>query len=146
MTQLNTPAPKPWQNFWIVLALMLAFMLAVQVAFCQSIVIAGDIKNADTLSITVWSNGEQVLQQRTTDKVYALILGEKPHYTISFECFGTIKYAILITDRMKEETIRLPIDFNVKSNVIITKEKSGFLSSQPITYRYYGHHGYRKTF
>lgn len=146
MTQQNIPAPKPWINFWIVLALMLAFMLTVQVAFCQSIVVAGNVQNADTLNITVWSNGEHVLSQQTTDKVFALILGEKPHYTIAFECFGTTKYAILITDKMKEETIRLSVNFNVKSNVLITKEKSGFLSSDPITYRYYGHHGYRKSF
>jgi len=127
----------------ILLLLAITWVLAAQ---SQSIVIAGPIANADTTNITVWSNGELVLQQQTTDQVYALILGQHPHYTIAFECFGTTKYAILITDRMKEETIRLPVDFNVRSNVILTKEKSGFLSPDPITYRYYGGHSFRKKF
>lgn len=133
-------------DVWLLWAIIVAAVLITNCVRSQSIVIAGPIDNADTTHITVWSDGDLVLEQTTSDKVYALILGERPHYTIQFQCLGTIKYAHLITDRMEEETIRLPVNFNVKSNVLLTKEKSGFLSSDPITYRYYGSHSFRKQF
>jgi len=119
----------------------------------QNIVLAGAVEHADTMNITVWSNGRLILSNTTVEPVYAIILGDEPHYTLQYECRGQVKYATLITIGMKSETINLPVSFSNSTHVIIYKEKHGVLAGRrkhratdPITYMYYGFHSYRKQF
>jgi hypothetical protein len=119
--------------------------------FAQNIVLAGEVTNADTVSVRVYSNGSLILTQRIVDPVYALIIGQHPHYTIEFEWRGTLKYAHLYTYGMNAETISLPVDFGTKSNVIIVKDAGGLMkkisrSFDQYTYIYYGYHASRKKF
>jgi len=119
--------------------------------YSQNIVLAGEIEKADTVNITVYSEGGVVLTQRVIDPVYALILGDKPSYTILFEWRGNVKRAYLHTYGMKAETINLGVNFSHQTSVVIVKDAGGLLKKwsrnyYQFTYIYYGYHASRKSF
>lgn len=130
----------------ITIALLLPTLLS-----AQNIVLAGEIEKADTTNITVYSDGKLVLTRQVIEPVYALILGDKPSYTILFEWRGTLKRAHLHTYGMEAETINLGVNFANQTSVIIVKESGGLLKKwsknyEQYTYIYYGYHAARKSF
>lgn len=131
--------------------LLLAILLFPFCLTAQNIVLAGEIEKADTTNIIVYSDGKLVLTQQVIEPVYALILGDKPSYTILFEWRGTVKRAYLHTYGMEAETINLGVNFANQTSVIIVKESGGLLkkwskSYEQYTYIYYGYHASRKSF
>jgi hypothetical protein len=80
---------------------------------------------SDTITITIYSDGETISRKSITDEFYSLILGAKPHYTIKFESGSRVKYCHLITYQMGIESIAIDIDFKTPQSAIIYKKKKG---------------------
>ena len=83
----------------------------------------GKLLNTDTVQITAWSNGQEILRKVTVDPLYSIILGEKEHYTIEFRSGKTVKYCTLLTWMMGIEDITLDVDFSENTSVIVKKAK-----------------------
>lgn len=124
-------------------ALILFIALAITSgAFAQDIQLHGFLLNgySDTTYITVWSDGELIAKKAETNKHYSIPLGERPHYTILFECGSKHKYTHLRTMHMVLESIQSDVDFRSNLHVSIYKEKK---SSNTYTHQTYGPGGTR---
>lgn len=89
----------------------------------------------DTVSITVWSNGELIGQELQEGVFYEMVLGEHPHYTIEFVSGSQVKYCTLICHFMEFESIPVDIDFRSNQNIIIYKKRK---NSKAYIVVYYG--------
>lgn len=79
---------------------------------------------AEQMSITVWCDGELVAKSTERGLLYAIQLGEKPHYTLKFESAGVVKYCHIVAFNMGVEDIPVDVDFRSKQSVILIKKSS----------------------
>lgn len=91
----------------------------------QNIQLQGKLLNrqSDTVHIEVWSDGETIINTATTSPFYALVLGERPHYTIRISSGSIAKYCTLLCFNMEFENIQVDVDFKTRQSVLIYKNK-----------------------
>lgn len=106
-------------------------------ANAQNLQLQGKFLNreSDTVRVQVWSDGAIVADQYTTDPFYALVLGDRKHYTIKTTSGSIEKYCTLICYLMDFENIQVDIDFSSRQNVMIYKPKR---NSKTYTFLFYG--------
>lgn len=103
----------------------------------QSYQINGTFMNreSDTVRIQVWSDGHEITDYETSQPFYALILGDRKHYTIRTTSGSKEKYCFIITWNLENDNIQVDIDFRNSQSTIIYKEKK---NSNNYTFIYYG--------
>lgn len=106
-------------------------------ANAQSLQLHGKFLNreSDTVRVQVWSDGESIVDKLTTDPFYAIILGDRKHYTIKTTSGSKEKYCTLICHWMEFESIQVDVDFASRQSVIIYKQRRGL---KLLTFIFYG--------
>lgn len=78
----------------------------------------------DTTHVTVWSDGDLIGEDAITHRHYALILGDRDHYTIRFRSGSRIKYCHVLLVNMDLEHIQVDVNFASSASVVIYKHKA----------------------
>lgn len=106
-------------------------------ANAQDLQLQGKLLNrqSDTVRVQVWSDGDLIVDRYTTNPFYALVLGERKHYTIKTTSGSVEKYCQLICYNMEFDNIQVDIDFRNRQSVVVYKPRK---SSNKYTFIYYG--------
>jgi hypothetical protein len=102
----------------------------------QNLLVAGQIMNAphDTVTITVWHDGELIVRTSITNLVYSLVLGSYPHYTIQFNCAGNLKYLHVMNTPLDPDAYMIDVDFRRPEHAVIIRDRARAKSHKTLLY------------